>query len=199
MRRLADKTTRSVRLIVDVDLVHEDETVVSDDEVFAVCENLLGLITDGYSDGRITGDQECVLDGYQRSAAEFLGSYQQQVVAWARGCFGDEVAADIPTRMARFFEEVCEALQSRGFPREWFEQLISRVYSRPPGELRQELGGVMVTLHAWAGAEGINLVEVAEAELARCLRNTPLIREKNLTKPKFGPLPGEYPDGIKPE
>ncbi len=126
-------------------------------------------------------------------------AFQKRVDLWARECFGDAVADDTPTRMARFFEEVCEALQAEDFPREWLDQLIARVYSREKGEIKQEIGGVMVTLAAWCNAKRIDLELAAETELARCLRNIELIRAKNATKPQFGPLPGEYPDGVKPE
>src|SRR6185312_5264384 len=93
-------------------------------------------------------------------------------------------------RSFRFLEEALELAQAVGTTREEALKLVDYVYSRPIGQVGQEIGGVMVTLAGVATvcAELVN--SCAEDELARCIANTAKIRMKDLNKPERSPLPG---------
>lgn len=129
-------------------------------------------------------------------------SYQTRVRIWLDACFGvmthplrpaEEIAAHRTERVHRFLEEALELAQALHCTRDEAIKLVDYVFSRPRGEPRQEIGGVMVTLAAVSDNFGIDLELAAELELARCWQIIEKIRAKNAAKPKFSPLPGESP------
>ena len=73
--------------------------------------------------------------------------------------------------------------------RELAHQLVDYTYGRPVGEARQEVGGVVTTLSALCSAQGIDMHDAAEAELARIWTKIDVIRAKQAAKPKHSPLP----------
>ncbi|BAQ50368.1 hypothetical protein [Methylobacterium aquaticum] len=81
------------------------------------------------------------------------------------------VTADDPTdlaeRIARFFEEGTELVQSLGLAYGDAQAVVDYVYSRPAGEPRQELGGTMTTLASLATLAGHDMMACGEEELAR--------------------------------
>jgi hypothetical protein len=109
-------------------------------------------------------------------------TFQQEVRDWVVHCFGETVADDIATRCFRFFEEAGELCQSLGMRKEDANKLVDYVWSRPVGEPRQEIGGVMVTLAALATPAKLNMFLDGWAELARV--NQPEITEKIRAKQK---------------
>lgn len=121
--------------------------------------------------------------------------YQTRVRSWMLECFGVSIAGDRSERNHRFLEEALELVQSCGCTESEAMLLVQYVFSRPVGEVSQELGGTMVTLAALAAAHGLNMHRAGEAELARILQPDVMdrIRQKQLAKPSMSPLPGAYP------
>jgi hypothetical protein len=106
-------------------------------------------------------------------------------------CFGAVIAADVQERNHRFLEEALELVQACGATASEAHQLVDYVYGRPVGDKHQEVGGVMVTLAALCLAQGMDMHEAGEAELARIWTKVEHIRAKQAAKPKHSPLP-EY-------
>ncbi len=76
-------------------------------------------------------------------------------------------------RALRFFEEAVELYQAEGGLRVQAEALLDRVFGRPAGDPRQEVGGVSVTLLSYCSAAGLSADECEAAEIQRVL-DTPL-------------------------
>lgn len=93
--------------------------------------------------------------------------FQTRVRAWVLTCFGASIADDMLERNFRFLEEALELVQSLGCTRAQAQSLLDYVYSRPVGETRQEIGGVMVTLCALGAAADIDVASEGEYELLR--------------------------------
>lgn len=126
-------------------------------------------------------------------------SFQSRVRHWLIACFGEDFDQEHHAREARFIEEAIEFFQSRG---RTFEELISvanYVYSRPPGDPFQEVGGVLTTLAAACTISGIDMRDAGEKELSRIWTKKDAIREKQANKPRHSPLPGATPGEIIPE
>lgn len=94
---------------------------------------------------------------------------QQRVDDWCAAAFGTDHAASLPQRGIRLLEEAIETAQAAGCERAMCGNLVDYVFSRPKGELRQELGGVGITLLALAAAAGLDADESEASELARVL------------------------------
>jgi hypothetical protein len=88
---------------------------------------------------------------------------------WAIRCFGRAHVFDRPIRSLRLAEEVIELAQAYQVPKEKLLLLVETVYSRPPGDPYQELGGVMMTATVLAASEGNDPDYYLEAELRRVL------------------------------
>jgi NTP pyrophosphatase (non-canonical NTP hydrolase) len=88
---------------------------------------------------------------------------------WVNDAFGLEQARSIEYRALRFFEEAVELAQATGASQKMLERILDYVYSRPPGAVRQELGGVGLTLLALASAIGVSADGAEQDELARVL------------------------------
>jgi hypothetical protein len=121
-----------------------------------------------------------------------IATYQHAVMLWMEKCFGkamDETKKRI--RAFRFFEEAAELVQASGMTREEAHQQVDYTFDRPVGKPEQELGGVMVTLAAWAGTHDLSMEGEGGKELARI--DTPemidRIRAKQASKPGDSPLP----------
>lgn len=117
--------------------------------------------------------------------------YQKRVRHWIDACFGND-PVDVAERNFRFLEEALELAQSSGATADEARTLIDYVFGRPVGDVRQEVGGVEVTLAALCSAQGIDLDEAREAELTRVWSKVEQIRAKHESKPKGvrSPLPG---------
>lgn len=96
-----------------------------------------------------------------------MRNFQRDVRKWVLKCFGQKIADDMVERSFRFLEEALELVQSVGCTKEQSLALVDYVYNRPVGDTRQEIGGVMVTLHAFACAADINVEAEAIIELER--------------------------------
>jgi hypothetical protein len=94
---------------------------------------------------------------------------QHAVADWCVQAFGAQQASSLPQRGLRLAEEAIEAAQAAGTPAAILHTLIDHVYSRPVGDLGQELGGVGVTMLALAHAADKNADECEAAEVNRVL------------------------------
>lgn len=126
--------------------------------------------------------------------------FQSRVATWVQSCFGEAVTYDIQERGDRLLEEVLELLQSKGYDPARVAALTRYVFTRPVGQPNQELGGVMVTLAAYAHAAGLDMVEAGAEELKRIEQPAVVekCRIKQASKASINtPLPGNPhgPDG----
>jgi hypothetical protein len=91
---------------------------------------------------------------------------QRMIYEWVVRVFGTRNAMS-GERAARFVEEAVELVQAVGLSRERVMAIVDVVYSRPKGDVFQEIGGVGLTLLALAAAVNYS-AEVAEvAEMCR--------------------------------
>ena len=105
-------------------------------------------------------------------------------------CFGPEISKDRKERCHRFIEEALELVQAGDCSKEDVLMLVDYVYSRPKGEVYQEVGGVIVTLAAFCTAWNQDLELDAVVEQERIWTKVKEICEKQATKPgNNSPLP----------
>lgn len=97
---------------------------------------------------------------------------QGEVLTWAVEAFGS-TARDPLERAARLVEEAIEVAQAEGLSPVIIKRIMDRVYSRPPGDLWQELGGLQVTALALAQNRGLELDSCARMEFQR-VRSKPM-------------------------
>lgn len=116
-------------------------------------------------------------------------TFQQRVKPWLVACFGEAIARDKAERNHRFLEESLELVQACACTADEAHQLVDYVFSRDDGEPYQEVGGVMVTLAALCLAQGLDMHQNGETELARIWTKVEQIRAKQAAKPKNSPLP----------
>ena len=172
----------------------------------AVIKEVMRLIADleceaadvGYGHGsqRLVNEKRAAIESKMRALLAGVSApagqavaFQQRVQPWMMGCFGPEISADRIERNHRFLEEALELVQSCGCTASEAHQLVDYVFGRPLGEPVQEAGGVMVTLAALCLANGLDMHECGETELARIWTKVEAIRAKQAAKPKHSPLP----------
>ena len=109
--------------------------------------------------------------------------FQEAIRDWMMVCFGKQIAHDKVERNYRFLEEALELVQSAGASKEDAQRVVEYVYSRPAGELHQEIGGVMVTLAALCDAHGEDMDVCGLIELGRIWKCMDKIRAKQAQKP----------------
>jgi NTP pyrophosphatase (non-canonical NTP hydrolase) len=109
-------------------------------------------------------------------------SFQLRVGLWARQCFGPEIASDPVERNHRFLEEAVEVVQANNCTRAEAHRLVDYVFDRPEGDLRQEVGGALVTLAALCCACDVDMDFSGETELQRITDKIEHIRAKRLAK-----------------
>lgn len=119
-------------------------------------------------------------------------SFQQRCRSWLVACLGEDAAGigAVRERSHRFLEEALELGQAAGATKEDALKLVEYVFSRPVGELSQEIGGTMTTLASLCNATGYYLDACADAELARCWSIIDKIRAKAISKRTDDSLPG---------
>lgn len=132
------------------------------------------------------------------SPAPEVQTFQSRVLPWLLECFGQQIANDATERNHRFLEEAVELVQACGCTEDEAHALVAYVYGRAVGERAQEVGGVMVTLAALCLAQGLDMHQAGETELARITQPAMVerIREKQKRKPAMSPLPGCYPERV---
>lgn len=92
---------------------------------------------------------------------------QMKLHRWVRETFGDKAATDRHERIARLLEEVVELAQAEALPGVKVKAIVDRVYGRPMGDPRAEVGGVAVTLLAYLASRDWSFVERLRTELDR--------------------------------
>lgn len=97
---------------------------------------------------------------------------------WALRAFGYERVTDKRIRALRLTEEVVELAQILGVDQKQLHKLVDVVYSRPVGQVHQEIGGIMVTLCVLCAALDINPDTAFEMELLTILNRSPEHFEK---------------------
>lgn len=95
------------------------------------------------------------------------------VVDWGARAFGLDHMKDPRVRALRHAEEAVELAQALGVPQGQVAQLVVTVYSRPPGDPKQEVGGTMVCLAVLCDALGEDPDLLFEAEVRRVLSKSP--------------------------
>lgn len=120
------------------------------------------------------------------SATDFTTAttFQDRVVPWLTSCFSSEIIESTKERGYRFLEEAVELVQAGGLNLKECLDIVAYVYSRPIGDLNQEVGGTMVTLAAFCHTHKLDMHDLAQVELDRCWQNIDKIREKQKTKPQ---------------
>lgn len=112
---------------------------------------------------------------------------QHLVRNWVVRCFGTEQANSAKVRALRLLEEAVEFAQSVGVANHKAQELVDYVYSRPPGEPSQELGGVGITFLAATSALGYNATDIISDELDRILdKPVDHFAKRNQTKLEAG-------------
>lgn len=114
-----------------------------------------------------------------------LPRFQEKVFPWTCKTFGRQVAVNVPIRMSRFIEEAIELVQVGGLTRDQVVTVVDYVFNRPVGEMKQEVGGVMVTLAALCNAVDIDMDHEGNVELERVQSDEMIekIRKKQASKP----------------
>jgi NTP pyrophosphatase (non-canonical NTP hydrolase) len=90
----------------------------------------------------------------------------REFLVWATKTFG-AVARDPRERALRFFEEAAELAQAAGLEQSLAVASVARVYSRPAGDLRKEVGQAAATLETFAENIGLNASDEAQREWER--------------------------------
>ena len=96
-----------------------------------------------------------------------FSAFQARVASWVTGTFGEASLQDRRERARRVLEEAVELVQATGLPRGEAIEILKDVYSREPGSVSQEVGGVMNTIGAFCAGLEVDLAQAAEAEMIR--------------------------------
>jgi len=123
---------------------------------------------------------------------------------WVCATFGTEIFYDQHERGSRQLEESVELSQAMGMSEEQVREIVFRVYSRPPGEVNQEIAGVALTLIALTESRRLSLGGLILQELKRIEELDKRIpREKHMAKVRDGvglrpslPFPGTSEDPV---
>lgn len=116
-------------------------------------------------------------------------SFQERVWQWVAACFPISARLNVQERNHRFLEEALELAQANACTKEEAQELVDYVFGRAPGDVRQEVGGVLVTLAALCHATELNMDEAGEDELERNWARIERIRMKQASKPQGSALP----------
>lgn len=91
---------------------------------------------------------------------------QERTLAWVQAAFGVDT---VEQRGLRMLEEAIELYQAAGCDQAQAHALIDYVFSRPVGQVAQELGGLGVTLLALAATAGLSADQEEQREVERVL------------------------------
>ena len=91
---------------------------------------------------------------------------------WAVRCFGIDHVQNRQVRALRLVEEAVELCQAVGVQEVMVGQVTKNVYQRPPGDVYQELGGVMMTATVFALSTGVDPDQAFLDELRRVLNKS---------------------------
>lgn len=124
---------------------------------------------------------------------------QEQCFKWATDAFGIAHAQSPQQRAIRLLEETIEAYQAVGCDIAMAHRLVDFVFSRPTGDITQELGGVGLCTLAFAASLGLSAEEMEVRELQRVM-DKPLefFHARNEAKNAAGFIAAAYPIKDKP-
>jgi hypothetical protein len=105
--------------------------------------------------------------------SKHLDNIQDEVRSWVERCFGASQAHDARVRGLRLLEESIEFAQASGVELEKAQELARFIYSRPAGNVKQELGGVAITALAAASAHGLSFTDTLHCEHQRIMAKSP--------------------------
>ncbi len=108
---------------------------------------------------------------------------QDYTVACAREVFGEINMDDQRERVLRFGEEAMELMRAAGLSFKDIAALACYEFTRPKGELKQEIAGTQVTLFGLASAHKVDVGEEVAKECARILSKKDECRAKHAAKP----------------
>lgn len=113
-----------------------------------------------------------------------IRNFQQAIVTWKDSFLTGTIhEPNVKTNCFRVLEEAAEVAQVGGMSEEEAHRQISYTYSRPMGELPQELAQVLVNLVYLADSAGVDLETEALKELKRI--DTPKMKQKIFDKQQF--------------
>lgn len=101
-----------------------------------------------------------------------------------RDAFPENRVVDPKVRAFRFLEEAMELAQSLDVTEEQAADLLHYVFDRPKGDVKQELGGCVMTLVATANALDMDFVTSGFDAITEARDRIPAIRAKDKNKPK---------------
>ncbi len=129
-----------------------------------------------------------------------LRTNQEEVSAWARTVFGDEVAKNVPERALRAVEEVVELAQACNVEAAAVHRLVDYVFSRPAGLPASEVAGSLVTIYALASALQVDTQRVFALELRRIWEPEVIerVRARQKEKREVTSQAREYPKELQP-
>ena len=110
-------------------------------------------------------------------------SFQVRCLKWILQWLNSNLVYNKQERNQRFLEEALELVQSLDMKQDTAHELVEYVFSRPKGEPRQELGGVMNTLAILSETNNMSMWGDGEAELTRCWNKIEEIKAKQKLKP----------------
>lgn len=96
-----------------------------------------------------------------------INSPTGRVRKWIMRVFGVEVYWNRRERGRRFIEECIELVQAMDISKDDVQQILDRIYSRPVGDVEQEVGGVGITLLGLCGCLGLDFDILTDTELRR--------------------------------
>ena len=107
--------------------------------------------------------------------------------SWGLRSFGEEHMTNLPLRALRHGEESIEVMQSLKVSEEVVHQMVRNVYSKPPGDPLQEIGGSLMTANMLCEVMGVEADIVLELEIQRVLSKPPAhFAERNKAKLNLG-------------
>jgi NTP pyrophosphatase (non-canonical NTP hydrolase) len=119
---------------------------------------------------------------------------QARVFEWCVAAFGVDHSTNVEQRGLRLAEEAIEAAQAAKCDPATLHKLIDYIYAKPPGDLKQELGGVGLCVMAMANAAGFSADAAEEIEIARVLaKPLSFFAERNKVKNDAGFIAGQQP------
>jgi hypothetical protein len=137
------------------------------------------------------------MDDVQDKSPAWANYGLDQAVAegWCRRTFNDKVVDHLGERGSRITEEAIEThqvlAQMAGLDptkvRAQMHHIVDDKMDKPPGELKQEIGGLMNTILVACAVLGFRLDEITQAEIARVLAMDPeVMRRKQREEAALG-------------
>jgi len=98
---------------------------------------------------------------------------QKRVAAWVTATFGPDYQGTLSHRGLRLLEEAIELYQACAGDAHTAHLLIDHIFTKLPGKVHQEIGGVGTTLLSLAECAGISADQAEALELDRMLELPP--------------------------